>query len=58
MLWVYGHFKFYSFSAGIEFRRQNLPSKVGPRAERVDLIYLFTVNEYVMKSRIVKELQL
>ena len=27
----------YSFSAGIDFRRQNLTSKVGPRAERVNI---------------------
>ena len=27
MLWVYGHYKdFYSYSAGIDFRRQNLTS--------------------------------
>ena len=36
MLWVYGHYKqFKSYSAGIDFRRQNLTSKVGPRADRV-----------------------
>ena len=27
----------YSFSAGIDFRRQNLTSKVGSRAERVNI---------------------
>ena len=26
---------FYSFSAGIDFRRHNLTSKIGPRAQRV-----------------------
>ena len=27
MLWVYGHYKyFYSYSAGIDFSRQNLTS--------------------------------
>ena len=33
MLWVWG----YSYSAGIDFRRQNLTSKVYPRTERVKL---------------------
>ena len=34
MSWVYGHKKyFYSYSAGIDFRRQN--TKVDPRAVRV-----------------------
>ena len=29
MLWVYGHYKyFYSYSAGIVFRRQNLTSTI------------------------------
>ena len=33
---VYSHYKyFYSLSAGIDFRRQILTSKVGPRTERV-----------------------
>ena len=46
MLRVYGHYKYlYSFSAGIDFRRQNLTSvyrrqiltsKVDPRTERVN----------------------
>ena len=32
MLWVYGHYKYFnSFSAGIDFRRQHLTSKVDPR---------------------------
>ena len=36
MLWVSSQYKcFWSYSAGIDFRRQNLTSKVGPRAERV-----------------------
>ena len=37
MLYVYGHHKYvYSYSAGIDFGRQNLTSKVDPRAERVE----------------------
>ena len=36
MLWVYGHYKYvYSYSAGIDFRRQSLTSKVDSRAVRV-----------------------
>ena len=36
MLWVYGHYKYFnSFSAGIDFRRQILTSKVDPRTEMV-----------------------
>ena len=43
MLWVYGHYKYvYSYSAGIDFSRQNLTStdmilmtKVYPRTVRV-----------------------
>ena len=35
MLWVSRHFKYYHFySAGIDFRRQNLTSKVDPRIVR------------------------
>ena len=30
---------FKSFSAGIDFRRHNLTSKVGPRTERVNISY-------------------
>ena len=38
MLWVYGYCKYvYPFSAGINFRRQNLTSKVDPRTERVNI---------------------
>ena len=38
VLWVYGHYKyFYSYSAGIDFRRQILTSKVDPRTERVKI---------------------
>ena len=38
MLWVYGYCKYvYPFSAGINFRRQNLTSKVDPRTERVNV---------------------
>ena len=36
MLWVYGHYKyFYSYSAGINYSRPNLTSKVDPRAVMV-----------------------
>ena len=39
MLSVYGHYTFFIyFNADIGFRRQNLPSKVGPRAARVKSI--------------------
>ena len=44
MLWVYGHYKVYSFSAGIDFRRQILTSKVDPRTERVK-----TTRSYVLE---------
>ena len=37
MIWVCSHYKyFYSFSAGIDFRRQILTPKAGPRTERVN----------------------
>ena len=37
MLWVYGHYKdFTSYSAEVDFRRQNLTSKVDPCAVRVN----------------------
>ena len=39
MLWVYGRYNyFYSYSAGIDFSRQNqiLSTKVNPRAVRVE----------------------
>ena len=36
MLWVYDKFNSLKcFSAGVDFRRQNLTSKVGPRTEGV-----------------------
>ena len=36
MLWVYDHYKYvYSFSAGIDFRRQNLTSTDDLCAERI-----------------------
>ena len=39
MLWVCGHYEsFHSYSAGIDFRRQILTSKVDPRAVRVKQI--------------------
>ena len=44
MLWVYGHYKYFNFfSAGIDFRRRNLTSKVFPAA-RVNAIF----NEEIM----------
>ena len=37
MLWVYGHYIYvYSYSAGIDFSRQNLTTKVCPRTVRVN----------------------
>ena len=39
MLWVYDHYKyFYSYSAGIDFSRQNLTPKVDPRAVTVNIV--------------------
>ena len=36
MLWVCDHYKYFiSYSAGIDFRRHMLTSKVDPRTERV-----------------------
>ena len=36
LLWVYGHYKdVYSYSAGSDFSRQILTTKVGPRTVRV-----------------------
>ena len=36
MLWVHGHYKYFQFySAGIDYRRQILSTKVGPRTVRV-----------------------
>ena len=54
MLWVYNHCKyFYSYSAGIDFRRQNLTSKrqnltskVYPCAVRVNLYHVFSFKRY------------
>ena len=45
MLWVYGHYKYvHSYSAGIDFSRQNLTStdESDPRAARVNRV---TVHE-------------
>ena len=42
MLWVYGHYEyFYSYSAGIDFNRQNLilTTKVAPCTERVKMYW-------------------
>ena len=39
MLWVNGHWKyFYSYSASIDFSRQNLTTKVYPRTVRVKVV--------------------
>ena len=41
MLWVYGHYNvFNSFSAGTDFRRQKLTSKVDPLTKRVNILVL------------------
>ena len=57
MLWVYGHYKYvYSYSAGIDFTRQNLTSvdvyrrqiltsKVDPRTVKVKRIYIGWLRE-------------
>ena len=38
MLWVYDHYEyFYSYSAGIDFRRQILSTEVDPRTIWVNL---------------------
>ena len=59
MLWVYGHYKqFYSYSAGIDFSRQNrrqiLTTKVDPRAVRVNPykadMYLHTFTYQIQKG--------
>ena len=40
MLWVYGHYKYFnSYSAGTVFKRLNLTSTDGPRAESVVVIF-------------------
>ena len=36
MLWVYGHYTFFLIFQYGAFRRQILPSKDGPHAERVN----------------------
>ena len=39
MLWVFAHYEYFnSYSAGIDFRRQNLTSTVDPRAITVKLL--------------------
>ena len=51
MLWVYDHYKYvYSFSTGIDFRRQNLTLAftADPSAERVNpcatgTVYLYNI---------------
>ena len=52
----------YSVSEGIDFRRQNLTSKVVPRAERVNARYKYamwervTLQMYVVKTRSINKL--
>ena len=37
MLWIHDNYKYFqSYSAGIDFSRQNLTTKVDPRAVRVN----------------------
>ena len=55
MLLVYGQYKYcYSYSAGIDFRRQILTTKVDPRAIRVKLLQsrrcLFDLNTIYLSS--------
>ena len=41
MLWVYGYYKyFYSYSAGIDFRRQILTPKVDHRTVRFKIVHI------------------
>ena len=55
MLWVYGYYQyFYSYSAGIDTRRQNLPSEVDPRTVRV----IMKGNEEVRRTIIKDDLAL
>ena len=43
VLWVYtALYMCYSFSGGIDYGRQILTFKVGPRTERVDIMYTLT----------------
>ena len=44
VLWVYNQYKYiYSYSAGINFRRQILTSKIDPRAVRVKKVFVVLV---------------
>ena len=60
MLWVYAHYKyFYSYSAGIDFRRQtltcadvSLTTKVAPRAVRVKPSGCITASFYIPEKRL------
>ena len=53
VLWVCGHCKyFYSYSVGIDMRRQNLTSKVDPRAIRgrfLKTLWWYTIYYNAMK---------
>ena len=47
MLWVYDHYKYINpYSARIDFRRQNLTTKVDPRAARVKASFHIPKNRY------------
>ena len=58
MLWVYGHYEYFnSYSAGIDFRRQILTSKIDPRAVRVK-VSLSIAHEVELVIKLVQFLQL
>ena len=43
---LFSHYKYlYPYSAGMDFRRQNLTSKVDPRTERVNLMWASVVDD-------------
>ena len=60
MLWIYDQYKYFnSYSAGIDFRRQNLTcqilkTKVDPRTEGVNLIYELIHETYLTILRILR----
>ena len=43
---------FYSFSAGIDIRRQNLPSKVSPRAKVIIVIDFNLITPFILAASI------
>ena len=49
MLWVYGHYKyFHSYSAGTDFTRQILTTKVGRGAVRVNVYQQYDVMPHLL----------